>query len=129
MGTPLGPKYIPYTYMDPLGIIGTVDFGFIFDDHTVSCPRYPATKKVLAKAPQEKKKGQVGKHGNSSKIPFPQHSMERGMEPHTTLEPEPRTHKPNPNIITIQPQYTMVVSIFFSTLNCTLHVARCPPRP
>ena len=20
MGTPLGPKYIPYTYMDPLGI-------------------------------------------------------------------------------------------------------------
>ena len=21
MGTPLGPKYIPYTYMDPLGII------------------------------------------------------------------------------------------------------------
>ena len=22
MGTPLGPKYIPYTYMDPLGMIG-----------------------------------------------------------------------------------------------------------
>ena len=21
MGTPLGPKYIPYTYMDPLGLI------------------------------------------------------------------------------------------------------------
>ena len=21
MGTPLGPKYIPYTYMDPLGFI------------------------------------------------------------------------------------------------------------
>ena len=21
MGTPLGPKYIPYTYMDPLGIM------------------------------------------------------------------------------------------------------------
>ena len=20
MGTPLGPKYIPYTYMDPLGL-------------------------------------------------------------------------------------------------------------
>ena len=20
MGTPLGPKYIPYTYMDPLGV-------------------------------------------------------------------------------------------------------------
>ena len=23
MGTPLGPKYIPYTYMDPLGYVGT----------------------------------------------------------------------------------------------------------
>ena len=22
MGTPLGPKYIPYTYMDPLGSFG-----------------------------------------------------------------------------------------------------------
>ena len=22
MGTPLGPKYIPYTYMDPLGTSG-----------------------------------------------------------------------------------------------------------
>ena len=21
MGTPLGPKYIPYTYMDPLGLL------------------------------------------------------------------------------------------------------------
>ena len=21
MGTPLGPKYIPYTYMDPLGLV------------------------------------------------------------------------------------------------------------
>ena len=21
MGTPLGPKYIPYTYMDPLGMV------------------------------------------------------------------------------------------------------------
>ena len=26
MGTPLGPKYIPYTYMDPLGMI-TCFFG------------------------------------------------------------------------------------------------------
>ena len=24
MGTPLGPKYIPYTYMDPLGLISGV---------------------------------------------------------------------------------------------------------
>ena len=24
MGTPLGPKYIPYTYIDPLGIIASV---------------------------------------------------------------------------------------------------------
>ena len=24
MGTPLGPKYIPYTYMDPLGVIVTI---------------------------------------------------------------------------------------------------------
>ena len=24
MGTPLGPKYIPYTYMDPLGLMGVV---------------------------------------------------------------------------------------------------------
>ena len=23
MGTPLGPKYVPYTYMDPLGYIPT----------------------------------------------------------------------------------------------------------
>ena len=23
MGTPVGPKYIPYTYMDPLGEVGT----------------------------------------------------------------------------------------------------------
>ena len=23
MGTPLGPKYIPYTYMDPLGLCNT----------------------------------------------------------------------------------------------------------
>ena len=22
MGTPLGPKYVPYTYMDPLGMVG-----------------------------------------------------------------------------------------------------------
>ena len=27
MGTPLGPKYIPYTYMDPLGIVLVEDFG------------------------------------------------------------------------------------------------------
>ena len=27
MGTPLGPKYIPYTYMDPLGTLsGPLDF-------------------------------------------------------------------------------------------------------
>ena len=24
MGTPLGPKYIPYTYMDPLGLFPLV---------------------------------------------------------------------------------------------------------
>ena len=27
MGTPLGPKYIPYTYMDPLGKLGFRAFG------------------------------------------------------------------------------------------------------
>ena len=27
MGTPLGPKYIPYTYMDPLGV-STPSLGF-----------------------------------------------------------------------------------------------------
>ena len=27
MGTPLGPKYIPYTYMDPLGIMAHVGGG------------------------------------------------------------------------------------------------------
>ena len=26
MGTPLGPKYIPYTYMDPLGSDCSVGF-------------------------------------------------------------------------------------------------------
>ena len=25
MGTPLGPKYIPYTYIDPLGYSSTMD--------------------------------------------------------------------------------------------------------
>ena len=30
MGTPLGPKYIPYTYMDPLGDM--VVFGLEFSD-------------------------------------------------------------------------------------------------
>ena len=30
MGTPLGPKYIPYTYMDPLGIL-EVTFRAIYD--------------------------------------------------------------------------------------------------
>ena len=24
MGTPLGPKYIPYTYMDPLGFMSII---------------------------------------------------------------------------------------------------------
>ena len=28
MGTPLGPKYIPYTYMDPLGGLGFRVQGF-----------------------------------------------------------------------------------------------------
>ena len=26
MGTPLGPKYVPYTYMDPLGVLSTRTF-------------------------------------------------------------------------------------------------------
>ena len=30
MGTPLGPKYIPYTYMDPLGVcFGSLEFRFL----------------------------------------------------------------------------------------------------
>ena len=28
MGTPLGPKYIPYTYMDPLGMLASFAPGF-----------------------------------------------------------------------------------------------------
>ena len=35
MGTPLGPKYIPYTYMDPLGLLSagillTINTGGVF---------------------------------------------------------------------------------------------------
>ena len=29
MGTPLGPKYIPYTYMDPLGVAFLVSQDFM----------------------------------------------------------------------------------------------------
>ena len=30
MGTPLGPEYIPYTYMDPLGVSASMTFSVFF---------------------------------------------------------------------------------------------------
>ena len=36
MGTPLGPKYIPYTYMDPLGQQGNQEG--IQGSEGLSCP-------------------------------------------------------------------------------------------
>ena len=36
MGTPLGPKYIPYTYMDPLGKSSVVSMAHAI---TSQCPQ------------------------------------------------------------------------------------------
>ena len=33
MGTPLGPKYIPYTYMDPLGLETNTEMYRIISRH------------------------------------------------------------------------------------------------
>ena len=52
MGTPLGPKYIPYTYMDPLGDLhcpaGTevpdVTFGFGHACQTSHDPKGPSSQ-------------------------------------------------------------------------------------
>ena len=47
MGTPLGPKYIPYTYMDPMGVfwVGWGGFGGALFDNHLCC------LKILAMSP------------------------------------------------------------------------------
>ena len=56
MGTPLGPKYIPYTYMDPLGYLagsieGEVISGLLYGSiaHSLVSTRQPVLcRSILA---------------------------------------------------------------------------------